>query len=175
MKKYFDFWQYMEGIEEGYKKIYEKVFCDMGVRLSLVWENAVVICTTETFEKLGRQYYPKKATTTTYNVFTMDRYLNCLTGVLFFHDRVKKAYHKQGYIPLYMTCHNPDSTKKVRRSFEYVDLDDIYKIGGYREKSILDNFNKVDFDYCNGYKVLTFYDNDNNSFDYSVKTGKITG
>lgn len=176
MKKYFDFWNYINGIEnEHYKKAYEKLFYNLGVRSDIVWRNVVVILKVEEFEKLGRQNYPKKATNTYYNVFTLDRYLNCLTGIFFFHDRVKKAYHKYGYIPLYMTCHNPDSTKKVRRSFEYIDLDDIYNKGGYREKVILDNFTKVDLDYNNGYKVLTFYDDNGDSFDYSVKTGQITG
>lgn len=176
MKKYFDFWNYMNGIEnEHYKKVYEKLFYDLGVRLDLVWRNAIVVLTVEEFEKQGRKNYPAKPTNVYYNALTMDKYLNCLTGILFFHDRVKKAYHKYGYIPLYSTCHNPDSTKKIRRNYEYIDLEDIYNIGGYREKNILDNFSHVDFDYSNGYKVLTFFDDQNNSFEYSIKNKNICG
>lgn len=176
MKKYFDFWQYINGIEnEHYKKMYESLFCKLGVRHDLVWRNVIVVLTVEEFEKQGRKNYPTKPTNVYYNVLTMDRYLNCLTGILFFHDRVKKCYHKYGYIPLYSTCHNPDCTKKIRRNYEYIDLDDIYKAGGYREQNILENFSRVDFDYSNGYKVITFYDTNNNSFDYSVKNNTICG
>ena len=175
MKKYLDFWEYMADIPEGYKKGYENLFYDLGVRNDLVWRNVVVICTQETFEKQGRKNYPQKATTTTYHAYTLDKYLNCLTGIFFFHDRIKKAYHKFGYIPYSMTCHNPDYTKRVRRSFEYVDVDEIYNKGGYREKNILDDLHDVSFDYSNGYKVIRFTDHEKNTFDYSMKTRNICG
>ena len=154
---------------------YRKIFSDLGVLSDLAYRNVVIICKKETFEKLGRKNYPAKATNTDYSVLTMDHYLNCLTGILFFHDRVKKAYFKQGFIPSYMTCVNPDSTKKVRRSFEYIDIDEIYNKGGYREKSILDNLENVKFDYSDGYKVITFIDNQCNDFDYSIKNKNICG
>ena len=176
MKNYFDFWGYINKIDgEGWKKSYLKVFRDMGVCESLVWNNVIAICKTEHFEKQGRKNYPKKATTTDYNALTLDMYLNSLTGILFFHDRVYKTYHKYGYIPLYMTCHNPDQTVKVRRSFEYIDLNKIYEMGGFREREILDNLDRVSYDYCNGYKVISFYDGAENRFDYSVKKNNICG
>ena len=176
MKKYFDFWGYMNGIESDYyRKEYEKLFYELGVRMDLVWRNAVVILKVEEFEKQSRKNYPAKPTNVYYNVLTMDKYLNCLTGILFFHDRVKKSYYKFGYIPMYSTCHNPDSTKKIRRNYNYIDLEEIYEQGGYREKNILDNFSRVDFDDPEDYKVLTFYDTDNNSFQYSIKNKNICG
>ena len=53
MKKYFDFWNYINETDEGYKKTYTRLFESLGVRMDLVWRNAIVICTTEYFEKLG--------------------------------------------------------------------------------------------------------------------------
>lgn len=55
-------------------------------------------------------------------------------------------------------------------------LTKIYKIGGWREKNILDNLVEIKTKQYNpNYWVFTFYDNNNNLFDYEYYSNRITG
>lgn len=173
-EKLFDCNSYFDSINPSYKKAYTKLFDKYNLRSSLIYHNVLVLECKETFEKLGRKNFPKKATKTEYQLLSMEYYLNGITGILFFHDRVSSYYTKYGYIPCTMSCVSPDRNTRIVRQFKYIDIDSIYNMGGHREKAILDNLKEYTFNYCNGYQLITFIDNDNNSFDYSIKNNAIT-
>ena len=158
-----------------YAETYAKLFSKYGI-YPYMMQKCVVIEKKETFEKLGRKCYPKKATETEYNVLPLGNYLNTVTGVLFFHDRVERSYTRFGYIPYSMTCHNPDNTTKIRRTFQYVGLDKME--AGNREKEILGRLDDVQYDPEAGNMIfLAESDNDGHAdtFKFNVKTNKIVG
>lgn len=174
------FTNYREWKKEAgeYATKYEKLFSKYEIDPYTMENRVVVIEKKEIFEKLGRKCYPKKATVTEYSVLPLGNYLNTVTGVLFFHDRVERSYTKYGYIPYTMTCHKPDNTKKIRRTFKYVDLSEMVKSAGYREKAVVDNLDRINYD-CEdeNMEFLTAQDADGHrdGFVYNVKYKKIVG
>lgn len=173
------FTNYMEWKKEAgdYAAKYSKLFSKYGIDpYTMEGHKVVVIEKKETFEKLGRKCYPKKATETEYSVLPLGNYLNTVTGVLFFHDRVERSYTRFGYIPYSMTCHNPDQTKKIRRTFDYIALDKMET--GNREKDILGRLEKVEFEpwrNCLVFFAKSEIDGHADTFAYNVKTGRIIG
>lgn len=160
----------------GYRKAYEKIFADMGLNHSFYDSNVLILCKIEYFKKLGRKSYPTKPTTTEYTLFTMEQFLNCCTGKLFFHDRVSKISTSYGYIPHTFTCSNDDNSVKVRRTFTYLNIDKLLEKGGFRERDILENLNifECDFSESGGYNVVRFVAENGNSCEYSLSLGRFT-
>lgn len=173
------FTSYMEwGKEAGdYATEYSKLFAKYGIDpCTMEYHEVVVIEKKETFEKLGRKCYPKKATKEEYTVLPLGNYLNTITGVMFFHDRVERSYTRFGYIPYSMTCHNSDNTKKIRRTFDYIALDKMET--GNREKDILERLDDVQYDPETGNMIFFAEPDDDghaDTFTYNVKSGKIIG
>jgi hypothetical protein len=172
------FTSYMEWKKEAgdYAAKYEKLFSKYGINPYAMEKRVLVIEKKENFEKLGRKCYPAKATKTEYTVLPFGNYLNTITGVLFFHDRVTRCYDRFGYIPYSMTCSNPDHTKKIRRTFDYIALDKMET--GNREKDILGRLDEVQYDPEAGNMIfLAEPDNDGHAdaFKFNVKTNKIVG
>ena len=161
-----------------YAEKYGKLFSKYGIDPYTMENRVVVIEKKESFEKLGRKCFPAKATKEEYTVLPLGNYLNTITGVLFFHDRVTRCYDRFGYIPHSMTCHNPDNTKKIRRTFKYVCLDNMTKNAGYREKAVIDNLDCINYDSADdNIEFLTAPDADGHrdGFIYNVKFNKIVG
>lgn len=174
------FTNYMEWKKEAgdYAAKYEKLFSKYGINPYAMEKRVLVIEKKETFEKLGRKCYPAKATKTEYTVLPFDNYLNTITGVLFFHDRVTRCYDRFGYIPYTMTCSNPDNTKKIRRTFQYIGLDKLSKIAGNREKDVMWRLEKVVFEpwrNCLVFFAKSEIDGHADTFAYNIKTGQIIG
>jgi hypothetical protein len=160
-----------------YAAEYSKLFSKYGIDpYTMEGYKVVVIEKKETFEKLGRKCYPKKATKEELTVLPLGNYLNTVTGVMFFHDRVERSYTRFGYIPYSMTCHNPDHTTKIRRTFDYIALDKMET--GNREKDILDRLEKVEFEpwrNCLVFFAKSEIDGHADTFAYNIKTGQIIG
>lgn len=171
----FNYNEYLKDTSANYRNTYKKLFSKYNLTENLVYSDVLIIETKETYEKLGRKSFPNKPTLTEYSAIGLEHYLNGITGILFFHDMVKSSYTKWGFIPYRMACISPDKSTRIVRNFDYVDLKAIYDFGGYREKTILDNLATTTFDYCNGYKVITFTDHENNSFNYSIKNNSVCG
>jgi len=161
-----------------YAAKYEKLFSKYGINPYTMEKRVIVIEKKETYEKLGRKCYPAKATKEEYNVLPFGNYLNTITGVLFFHDRVTRCYDRFGYVPYTMTCSNPDHTKKIRRTFQYVGLDKLLKIAGNREKDILCRLEKITYDPesdCVEFYATPDDDGHADTFKFNVKINKIAG
>jgi len=161
-----------------YAAKYEKLFSKYGINPYTMEKRVIVIEKKETYEKLGRKCYPAKATKEEYNVLPFGNYLNTITGVLFFHDRVTRCYDRFGYVPYTMTCSNPDHTKKIRRTFQYVGLDKLLKIAGNREKDILCRLEKITYDPesdCVEFYATPDDDGHADTFKFNVKINKIVG
>ena len=78
-----------------------------------------ITMTKETYEKLGRKYFPRKATETE-TVEINARQLACyLSSISFFKDRVEKNYTPAGYITTKLTSTSPDKEIKIIRKFRY--------------------------------------------------------
>ena len=81
--------------------------------------NYKITMTQEIYKKLGRKYFPRKAT----EVWVRDinaRQLACyLSSISFFGDRVEKNYTTAGYIATKLTCTSPDKEIKIIRKFRY--------------------------------------------------------
>ena len=55
-------------------------------------------------------------------------------------------------------------------------LQSVYNAGGYREKAIIENLERVDKkQYDKNYYVVTFISKNGDSFDYEMNSGRITG
>ena len=161
-----------------YAAKYEKLFSKYGINPYTMEKRVIVIEKKETYEKLGRKCYPAKATKEEYNVLPFGNYLNTITGVLFFHDRVTRCYDRFGYVPYTMTCSNPDHTKKIRRTFQYVGLDKLSKIAGNREKDIMWRLEKITYDPesdCVEFYATPDDDGHADTFKFNVKINKIVG
>ena len=167
---------YLEQVDgEGFRKAYRKLFDSLNLE-NVYSSDVLVICKTEKFEKLGRKCFPKKATETEFSVYDTEHYLNCVTGKLFFHDRVGYAYTTFGNIPRTFTCVNPSGDTKITRTFTYIDIAKLSAKGGYREKAILDNLSLWECNFADdgNHKVLELVGKDGNTCDYCLDLGRFT-
>lgn len=78
-----EFWE-----NKAYRKLFNKVGISPYEILYLCGDTAVdpqydIEVTTETYKKLGRKCFPKKATETEVENYTGMRFLNCVTGICF--------------------------------------------------------------------------------------------
>ena len=108
-------------ISEEFKD-YEKEFKKCGLSLydlDRIAANYKITMTHETYEKLGRKYFPRQATETETQEISA-RQLACdLSSISFFNDRVEKNYTPAGYIATRLTSTSPDKEIKIIRRFKY--------------------------------------------------------
>lgn len=101
---------------------YKEMLSKMNVSLwdfDYLDENCVITLTTETFKKLGRKNFPKKATFKTTETISARQYALYLTSIAFFEDKVTNAYTIFGYKPARLTCVSPNKETKIIRSFKF--------------------------------------------------------
>ena len=99
---------------------YKKELVKMNVwdEIECLDEFYTITLTQETYEKQGRKCFPRKATETEVSEITTRNYLNYLTSIGFFGDRVEKSYTYIGLVPTKLTCTSPDKEVKIIRRFK---------------------------------------------------------
>ena len=103
-------------------KCYEAEFKKCGLYLSdldSIAANYKVTMTQETYEKLGRKNFPRKATETETQEISARQLACYLSSISFFNDRVEKNYTPAGYIATKLTCVSPSKETKIIRKFRY--------------------------------------------------------
>ena len=81
--------------------------------------NYKITMTKETYEKLGRKNFPRKATETETREINARQLACYLSSISFFGDRVGRGYTPAGYIATKLTCTSPDKEIKIIRKFKY--------------------------------------------------------
>ena len=81
--------------------------------------NYKITMTQETYKKLGRKYFPRKATETETQDISARQLACYLSSISFFNDRIEKNYTTAGYIATKLTCTSPDKEIKIIRKFRY--------------------------------------------------------
>ena len=77
------------------------------------------ITMTENYYHLGeRKAFPRKPQQSETYQISARNYACYVTSIGFFRDRVTKEYTGAGYIPVKLTCVNPDRTMKIERIFK---------------------------------------------------------
>lgn len=182
-KTNFNLDEYLNNVDgDGFRKAYKRLFCELGLTDSLCHRDIISVVKTERFEKGNRATYPQKPQEVTFSVFDTEHYLNCITGKLFFHDRVTKGATMYGYIPRAMVCNNGHDVK-IRRTFYYIDVNELYeKKCGYRERAILDSLSlwQCEVREDNGRLLIEFLakadeDGHQDGFTYDLTNRKIVG
>ena len=103
---------------KGYKEEIKKSGLSL-YDLDNIATNYKITMTQETYKKLGRKYFPRKATETE-TVEINARQLACyLSSISFFKDRIEKNYTTAGYIVTKLTSISPDKEIKIIRKFRY--------------------------------------------------------
>ena len=81
--------------------------------------NYKITMTQETYKKLGRKNFPRKATETETQEISARQLACYLSSISFFNDRVEKNYTPAGYITTKLTSTSPDKEIKIVRKFKY--------------------------------------------------------
>ena len=81
--------------------------------------NYKITMTQEIYKKLGRKYFPRKATETETQIINARQLACYLSSISFFKDRVEKNYTTAGYITTKLTSTSPDKEIKIIRKFRY--------------------------------------------------------
>ena len=87
--------------------------------LDRIAANCKITMTKETYEKLGRKNFPKKATETEVKEINARQLACYLSSISFFNDRVERNYTPAGYIVTKLTCISPNKETKIIRKFKY--------------------------------------------------------
>lgn len=94
------------------------------------------------------------------------------------HDKKEYLFTKSDILKVVNSISKKQYNKIVLVSNESIidAIPEIYKLGGYREKSILDSLVEIKtLQYTKDHQVYTFISNDGYTFDYDAISGKITG
>ena len=103
---------------KGYEKELKK--CGLSLYdIDNIAANYKITMTQETYEKLGRKYFPRKATETETQEINARQLACYLSSISFCNDRVEKNYTPAGYIATKLTCTSPDKETKIIRKFRY--------------------------------------------------------
>ena len=103
---------------KGYKEEIKK--CGLSLYdLDNIAANYKVTMTQETYEKLGRKNFPRKATETETTVINARQLACYLSSISFFKDRIEKNYTTAGYIVTKLTSISPNKEIKFIRRFKY--------------------------------------------------------
>ena len=81
--------------------------------------NYKITMTQEIYKKLGRKYFPRKATETETRDINARQLACYLSSISFFKDRIEKNYTAAGYIVTKLTSISPDKEIKIIRKFKY--------------------------------------------------------
>lgn len=82
-------------------------------------QNYTITMTQNTYEKLGRKNFPRKATSTETQEISARQYACYMTSIGFFGDRVEKTYTEFGFKPYKLVCKSPNEEKKIERIFRF--------------------------------------------------------
>ena len=103
---------------KGYEKEFKK--CGLSLyALDRIAANYKITMTQETYEKLGRKNFPRKATETETQEISARQLACYLSSISFFNDRIEKNYTTAGYIATKLTSTSPDKEIKIIRKFRY--------------------------------------------------------
>ena len=103
---------------KGYEKELKK--CGLSLYdIDNIAANYKITMTQETYEKLGRKNFPRKATETETQEINARQLACYLSSISFFGDRVERNYTPAGYIATKLTCTSPDKEIKIIRKFRY--------------------------------------------------------
>lgn len=94
------------------------------------------------------------------------------------HDKKEYLFTKSDILKVVNSISKKQYNKIVLVSNESIidAIPEIYKLGGYREKSILDNLAEVKTkQYTKDYHVYTFIAENGDTFDYEALSNRITG
>ena len=103
-------------------KGYEKEFKKSGLSLydlDNIAANYKITMTQETYKKLERKNFPRKATETETRDINARQLACYLSSISFFKDRIEKNYTPVGYITTKLTSTSPDKKIKIIRKFKY--------------------------------------------------------
>ena len=81
--------------------------------------NYKITMTQETYKKLGRKNFPRKATDVWIRDINARQLARYLSFISFFKDRIEKNYTPAGYITTKLTSTSPDKEIKIIRRFKY--------------------------------------------------------
>ncbi len=79
--------------------------------------NYTITLQEDTYKKLGRKNFPKKATETKIEIISARQYACYMTSIGFFKDRVTNSYTELGYKPTTLSCTSPNNETKIVRHF----------------------------------------------------------
>lgn len=122
--KAFDYNAWFNEAHPAFQKSYRKTLDKYNVSRSFYYTDQKVFLKVERFRKDGRKNFPSKPCETEYFDWGTREYLNAVTAIPFFKDRVTMGYTAWGYIPVMMTCYSPDGNEKIRRTFHFEAQED---------------------------------------------------
>ena len=106
---------------KGYEKEFKK--CGLSLYdLDNIAANYKITMTQEIYKKLGRKYFPRKATETETQEINARQLACYLSSISFFKDRIEKNYTIVGLIATRLTCVSPSKEIKIIRKFNYERL-----------------------------------------------------
>lgn len=107
-------------ISQEFKK-YNKVMSKLNVYGStldnLNSSRYTITLTTKTWTLGSRKAFSKQPQTVETEQITAREYACYISSVEFFQDRISKQYTPAGFIPVRLTCYNPDKIIKIQRTF----------------------------------------------------------
>ena len=89
-----------------------------GATLDLLADDYKITMTENYYELGERKAFPRKPQRSETRQISARNYACYVTSIGFFRDRVIKGYTGAGYIPIKLTCTNPDRTLKIERIFQ---------------------------------------------------------
>ena len=100
---------------------YNKSMAKLGVSGSTLDDlsnsDYTIMLTTKTWHLEHRKSFSKKPQSVKSESITARQYACYISSIGFFRDRVGRDYTPIGYVPTRLTCHSPDRTIKIERSF----------------------------------------------------------
>ena len=121
--KTFDKYAYLDSVESARTKAsYLKTLEKYNVWTTIANIDLKVTCVSEKYRKDGRKTFPTTPTEAeVIDHWTTEQYLNCITSIPFFRDRVEKGYTPYGYVPIKLTSYSPDGNEKWVRRFTFTE------------------------------------------------------
>ena len=123
--KTFDKYAYLESVESpSVRASYRRTLEKHNAWSTIANVDVRVFCFTERYYKNGRKNFPKKPSETERFDWGPREYLNCITAIPFFKDRVEMGYTQYGFIPVKLTHYSFDGNLKWVRRFAFEDRED---------------------------------------------------
>jgi len=103
---------------KDYKKQMDKVNVSASVLETLDGGGYTITMTENRYALGSRKAFPKKPQETVTENITARQYACYISSIGFFKDRVTLGNTAAGYIPIRLTCVNPDRSLKIERTFK---------------------------------------------------------